>query len=66
MGEIVNDKALDAIFRQGRSHSFWLDKPVSDVTLQAVYDLMRYGPTSANCSRPATGSRSGAALRCVP
>jgi 3-hydroxypropanoate dehydrogenase len=50
MGEIVNDKALDVIFRHGRSHSFWLDKPVSDVTLQAVYDLMRMGPTSANCS----------------
>ena len=50
MGEIVNDKALDAIFRQGRSHSFWLDKPVSEVTLQAVYDLMRMGPTSANSS----------------
>lgn len=50
MSEIVNDKALDTIFRQGRSHSFWLDRPVSDVTLQAVYDLMRMGPTSANSS----------------
>lgn len=52
MGEIVNDKALDILFRQARSHSFWLDKPVSDVTLQALYDLMRYGPTTAN-SQPA-------------
>lgn len=52
MGEIVSDKALDILFRQARSHSFWLDKPVSDVTLQAVYDLMRHGPTTAN-SQPA-------------
>lgn len=52
MSEIVSDKALDILFRQARSHSFWLDKPVSDVTLQALYDLMRYGPTTAN-SQPA-------------
>lgn len=50
MTEIVNDKALDIIFRQARSHSAWLDKPVSEVTLQALWDLARMGPTSANCS----------------
>lgn len=50
MSGIVNDKSFDIIFRDGRSHSVWLDKPVSDVTLQALYDLLSLGPTSANCS----------------
>ena len=50
MTEIVNDKALDIIFRQARTHSAWLDKPVSEITLQALWDLAKMGPTSANCS----------------
>ena len=50
MTKIINDAGLDALFRAARSHSVWTDKPVSDVTLQALYDLLRYGPTSANCS----------------
>ncbi len=50
MSHIVNDEALDELFREARSHNSWQDKPVSDVTLQALYDLLRWGPTSANCS----------------
>nr|WP_279347262.1 malonic semialdehyde reductase [Govania unica] len=38
------------IFRNARSQNKWQDKPVSEVTLRAVYDLLRWGPTSANCS----------------
>lgn len=47
---ILSDHCLDVIFRSARSHNKWLDKPVSEVTLRAVYDLTRWGPTSANCS----------------
>lgn len=50
MAEILSDTALDTILRQARSHNEWLDKPISEVTLQALYDLLRTGPTSANCS----------------
>jgi 3-hydroxypropanoate dehydrogenase len=50
MSGIVNDKSFDIIFRDGRTHSVWLDKPVSDITLQALYELLSLGPTSANCS----------------
>ncbi len=50
MSGIVNDKSFDIIFRDGRTHSVWLDKAVSDITLQALYDLLCLGPTSANCS----------------
>ncbi|MCV5926179.1 nitroreductase family protein, partial [Escherichia coli] len=38
------------MFTQARTHNGWLDKPVSDAQLQAVWDLMKMGPTSANCS----------------
>ena len=47
---MLSDKDLDLIFREARSFSTWSDRTVSEVTLQAVYDLMRWGPTSANCS----------------
>ena len=49
VSEILSDKGLDLLFRNARTYNAWLDKPVSDVTLQAAYDLMRLGPTSANC-----------------
>jgi len=45
---MLSDQDLDLIFRTARSHNEWQDREVSDVTLQAVYDLMRWGPTSAN------------------
>jgi 3-hydroxypropanoate dehydrogenase len=46
----INDEALDTIFRSARTQNKWLDQPVSTAMLMAVYDLMRMGPTSANCS----------------
>ena len=48
MGTSLDDAALDAIFRTARTQNRWLDQPVSDEQLQALYDLMRWGPTSAN------------------
>jgi 3-hydroxypropanoate dehydrogenase len=39
---------LDQLFRQARTFSYWLDKPVSDETLRQLYDLLKYGPTSVN------------------
>lgn len=48
--KIINDAALDQIFRQARTHRSWTGEPVSEVVLQAAYDLARMAPTSANCS----------------
>jgi len=48
--EILTDKALETLFRGARTYTRWKDRPVSDVILQALYDLLRMGPTSANCS----------------
>ncbi|HEX4593483.1 MAG TPA: malonic semialdehyde reductase [Bryobacteraceae bacterium] len=50
MSQPLDDQALDILFRKARTHIFWLDKPVSDDLLRQVYDLMRWGPTSANSS----------------
>src|SRR5438067_9574501 len=44
----LNDESLDLIFRQARTHTAWLDKPVEDALLAQVYDLAKMGPTSAN------------------
>jgi len=50
MSEAVNQSALNTLFTTARTHNGWLDKPVSDATLRDVYDLLKMGPTSANCS----------------
>ena len=46
----LGDEALDVIFREARTHNAWQDKPVSDALLKELYDLMKWGPTSANMS----------------
>lgn len=50
MSQMLNDAGMDLIFRNARTHNAWTDRPVSEVTLRALYDLMRNGPTSANGS----------------
>lgn len=47
---ILSDDGLDLIFRDARTQNAWSDKPVGEVLLEAVYDLAKWGPTSANCS----------------
>jgi 3-hydroxypropanoate dehydrogenase len=48
--ETLDDAALDLIFRTARTQNGWLDKPVADEQLRAIYDVMRRGSTSANSS----------------
>ncbi len=48
MSKALSDEALDQLFREARTYNAWLDKPVTDDTLRQVYDLMKWGPTSAN------------------
>lgn len=47
---MLDDTALDILFREARTHKGWRKEPVDDATLRAAYDLARMGPTSANCS----------------
>lgn len=46
----VDDEALDILFRAARTHNAWQDRPVEDDVLRALFDLLKMGPTSANCS----------------
>jgi 3-hydroxypropanoate dehydrogenase len=47
-GHSLSSGALDQIFREARTYNGWLDKPVSDEQLHAIWDLMKMAPTSAN------------------
>jgi 3-hydroxypropanoate dehydrogenase len=40
----------EQLFTQARTHNVWLDKPVPDALLHELYELLKWGPTSANCS----------------
>jgi 3-hydroxypropanoate dehydrogenase len=50
MHQPLSGEALDQIFRRARTYNGWLEKPVTDDTLRQIYDLMKWGPTSANIS----------------
>ncbi|MEG3165849.1 malonic semialdehyde reductase [Sphingomonas sp. PB2P19] len=45
---ILDDTALDTVFRTARSYYHYTDQPVADAELHAIWDLMKFGPTSAN------------------
>lgn len=44
----LDDAALDTIFRTARSYNGYTDQPVSEAELHAIWDLLKWGPTSAN------------------
>ncbi len=50
MSNPLDDKALDQLFRTARSYNGWTAQTVSETLIRAVYDLAKYGPTSANAS----------------
>jgi 3-hydroxypropanoate dehydrogenase len=43
---IVNDEALDTLFRAARNRDAWLDREVSDTLLRALWELVKRGPAS--------------------
>lgn len=44
----LTDDVLDQLFREARSYSSWSSQPVDDEQLQALYELMKWGPTAVN------------------
>jgi 3-hydroxypropanoate dehydrogenase len=48
MSQPLCEAALDQLFRTARTFNGYLDKPVTTEQLHAIWDLMKYGPTSAN------------------
>lgn len=47
---VIDPSALRQLFDDARTHNAWLDRPVPEQLLHQLYDLMKWGPTSANCS----------------
>ncbi|MBQ4854874.1 malonic semialdehyde reductase [Rhodanobacter sp. B2A1Ga4] len=50
MSELLSEASLDQLFRHARTFNAWLPKEVSDEQLHQLYDLAKFGPTSANSS----------------
>jgi|TARA_Y100000815_G_scaffold23496_2_gene19773 3-hydroxypropanoate dehydrogenase len=48
LADTLSADALDLIFREARSYNDWLDQPVSDDEIHAIYELLKMAPTSAN------------------
>jgi 3-hydroxypropanoate dehydrogenase len=48
MSKPLDDTALDQVFRTARTYNGYLDQPVSEAQLHAIWDLMKMAPTSAN------------------
>ncbi len=46
----IEAAGLDLLFREARTHNKWKPDPISDETLRELYDLAKWGPTSANSS----------------
>jgi 3-hydroxypropanoate dehydrogenase len=59
---VLDDAALDLILRKARTHNAWIDRPVEDAQLHALYELLKFGPTTANtCPARFVFVRSGEA-----
>lgn len=46
----IAEESIQQLFTQARTHHGWQSTPVSDALLREIYDLTRWGPTSANAS----------------
>lgn len=44
----LNDAALDQLFRTARTYNGYTDAPVTQADMDAIWELMKFGPTSAN------------------
>lgn len=48
----VSTEVLDQLFVEARTRNGWTDRPVPEALIRQLYDVMKFGPTSAN-STPA-------------
>jgi 3-hydroxypropanoate dehydrogenase len=49
MASALQPAALDQLFRTARTYNEWSDTAVDERVIHEVYDLLKWGPTSANC-----------------
>ena len=50
MADDGRDGMLDTLFRKARTHGQWQDRPLPADIARRLFELLRLGPTSANCS----------------
>ncbi|MER5947148.1 malonic semialdehyde reductase [Streptomyces sp. NPDC001904] len=50
MSLVLDSAAQDLLFREARTANTFTDEPVTDEQVQAIYDLVKYGPTAFNQS----------------
>ena len=50
MSSAMSAKSLDQIFLSARTYNGWTDTPVQEGVVRDLYDLLKWGPTSANCN----------------
>jgi 3-hydroxypropanoate dehydrogenase len=69
MRDAISADSLDQIFRSARTYYGWIDAPLEEGVVRDLYDLLKWGPTSANSSparfvwvRSATGKAKLAEL----
>jgi 3-hydroxypropanoate dehydrogenase len=49
MKKPLDNVGLDTLFREARSYNRWTSDPVPESKLRELYELLKFGPTSANC-----------------
>ena len=49
MSNTIQGSALDQLFNGARTYNEWSEKPVDEQSVRELYDLLKWGPTSANC-----------------
>jgi 3-hydroxypropanoate dehydrogenase len=50
MSSAMSAKSLDQIFLSARTYNGWTDTPLKEGVVRDLYDLLKWGPTSANSS----------------
>ncbi|MFF4545490.1 malonic semialdehyde reductase [Streptomyces sp. NPDC001406] len=50
MSLVLDSAAQDLLFREARTANTFTDEPVTEEQVQAIYDLVKYGPTAFNQS----------------
>jgi 3-hydroxypropanoate dehydrogenase len=50
MNTPISISSIQQLFTNARTHHAWTDKTVTDGLLREIYDLTKWGPTSANAS----------------
>jgi nitroreductase len=49
INKLISEDSLDQIFFKARTHRAFANEPIDDRVLHQIYDILKWGPTSANC-----------------